>query len=136
MYFKILILVNRFTVRTVKLSTPLFRYVLLPTKLIWPHQHNRAVHKDDVMSHLRRDPEACVVVLLARCEWVSEDEDDRVSAQEHLGDVAVLVDGLRLLLALAHLWHLSPHLLHVLQHHVAVSADTHTQHGCIDQTWG
>ena len=89
MYFKTLIM-NRFAVRTTKLSTSLFQYVL-STKLIWPHQHNRAVHKDDVMSHLRRDPEACIVILLACCEWVSEDEDDRVSAQEHLGDVAVLV---------------------------------------------
>lgn len=58
--------------------------------------------------------------LLAGDERVPQDHDDRVPAQEHLGDVAVLVDGLGLLLALAALGDLSPHLLHVLQHHVAV----------------
>lgn len=59
-------------------------------------------------------------VLLAGDEWVAQDHNDRVPAQEHLGDVAVLVDWLRLLLALAALRDLGPHLLDVLQHHVAV----------------
>ena len=47
---------------------------------------------------------------------------DGVPAQEHLGDVAVLVDWLGLL-ALAALGDLGPHLLHVLQHHVAVPVE-------------
>ena len=58
--------------------------------------------------------------LLASDEGVPQDHDDRVPAQEHLGDVAVLVDGLGLLLALAALGDLRPHFLHVLQHHIAV----------------
>lgn len=58
--------------------------------------------------------------LLASNERVPQDHDDRVPAQEHLGDVAVLVDWLGLLLALAALGDLRPHFLHILQHHVAV----------------
>lgn len=58
--------------------------------------------------------------LLASDEWVPQHHDDRVPAQEHLGDVAVLVDRLGFLLALAALGNLSPHLLHIFQHHVAV----------------
>ena len=55
--------------------------------------------------------------LLVRDERVSQDHDD--SAQEHLCDAVVLVDWLGLL-ALATLGNLSPPLLCVLQHHVAV----------------
>lgn len=58
--------------------------------------------------------------LLASDERVPQDHDDRVPAQEHLGDVAVLVDWLGLLLAFAALGDLRPHFFHVLQHHVAV----------------
>merc|ERR1719400_1475923 len=54
-------------------------------------------------------------------EWVLEDEDDRVSPEEHLADEPVLVNWLRLLLSLAGLGQLSPHLLYPLQHHVAVA---------------
>lgn len=61
--------------------------------------------------------------LLAGDERVPQDHDDRVPAQEHLGDVAVLVDWLGLLLALAALGDLGPHLLHILQHHVAVPVE-------------
>lgn len=58
--------------------------------------------------------------LLAGDERVPQDHDDRVPTQEHLGDIAVLVDWLRFLLALAALGDLGPHLLHILQHHVAM----------------
>merc|ERR1711865_705111 len=43
------------------------------------------------------------------------------STQEHLTDVSVLVDRLGLLCTLPCFRHLRPHLLHVLQHHVAVA---------------
>jgi hypothetical protein len=46
-----------------------------------------------------------------------QDEDDRVTTQEHLADESVLVHTL----ALVALGLLGPHLLYVLQHHVAVS---------------
>lgn len=52
--------------------------------------------------------------LLASDEGVPQDHDDRVPTQEHLRDVAVLVDWLGLLLTLATLRDLSPHLLHIL----------------------
>ena len=52
--------------------------------------------------------------------WILENDDDAVAAEEHLGDEAVAVDGRGLLLALARLRHLRPHLLHALQYHVAV----------------
>ena len=58
--------------------------------------------------------------MLAMHERVPQDHNDRVPTQDHLGDVAVLVDWLGLLLALAILGDLGPHLLHFLQHHVAV----------------
>lgn len=47
---------------------------------------------------------------------VAQHEHHRVTAQEHFADVAVLVDGLRLLLSLPCLRLLCPHLLHVGQH--------------------
>ena len=59
-------------------------------------------------------PEGREEALLAGDERVPQDHDDRVPAQEHLGDVAVLVDWLGLLLALATLGDLGPHLLHIL----------------------
>lgn len=52
--------------------------------------------------------------LLASDERVPQDHDDRVPSQEHLRDVAVLVDWFGLLLALATLGDLGPHLLHIL----------------------
>ena len=72
---------------------------------------------------------------------VLQNEDHRVASEEHLGDEPVLVDRLGLLLALwikdestfeaisrsptfASLRQLSPHLLHALQHHVAVSIES------------
>ena len=72
---------------------------------------------------------------------VLQNEDHRVASEEHLGDEPVLVDRLGLLLALwikdestfkaisssptfASLGQLSPHLLHALQHHVAVSVES------------
>ena len=51
---------------------------------------------------------------------VSEHEDHWIPPEEHLADEAVLVNRLRAL-SLGPLWHLSPHLLDVLQHHVAVT---------------
>lgn len=55
-------------------------------------------------------------------EGVSQHYNHRVSSQEHLGDVTVLVYWFGLLLALATLGNFCPHLLHILQDHVAVSA--------------
>lgn len=55
---------------------------------------------------------------------VSQHEDDRISSQEHLRDESVLVDRLGLLLALAGLRLLGPHLLHVLEDHVAVAVES------------
>ncbi len=54
---------------------------------------------------------------------ILQHQDDRVSAQKHLGNEPVLVDRLGLLLALARLGHLCPHLLDLLQHHVAVPVE-------------
>ena len=54
-------------------------------------------------------------------ERVPQHNDDRVSPEEHLGDVPVLIHRFRLLLPFATLGDLRPHLLHVLQHHVTVS---------------
>ena len=54
---------------------------------------------------------------------VAEDDDDAVPSEEHILDEPVLVDGFGLLLALALLGHLGPHLLHILQHHVAVAIE-------------
>ncbi|CAN8031760.1 unnamed protein product, partial [Ixodes persulcatus] len=53
---------------------------------------------------------------LLRSEGVLEDEDDRVAAEEHLGNVAVLVHGV-VLLGLSRLGNLRPHFLHILQNH-------------------
>lgn len=64
--------------------------------------------------------------LFASDERVPQHHDDRVSSQKHLGDVPVFIHRLGLLLSLPALGHLSPHLLHVLQDHVAMST-THTQ---------
>lgn len=58
--------------------------------------------------------------LLACNEGVPQHHNDRIPSQEHLGDVAILVDRLRLLLSLPALGHFRPHLLDVLQHHIAV----------------
>lgn len=63
--------------------------------------------------------------LLAGDEWVPQDHDDQVTTQEHLGDVAVLVDQLGLF-ALATLGDLSPHLFHIQQHQLAVSASRYS----------
>lgn len=51
---------------------------------------------------------------------ISQHDDDRVAPQEHFRDVAILVHWLRLLLALPALWNFCPHLLHILQDHVAM----------------
>ena len=51
---------------------------------------------------------------------IAQDDDHAVATQEHFGDEAVAVDGRRLLLALTSLRNLRPHLLDVLEHHVAV----------------
>lgn len=56
-------------------------------------------------------------------ERVAEDDDDAVPSKEHILDEAVLVDGLGLLLSLALLGYLGPHLLHVLEHHVTVTVE-------------
>lgn len=53
-------------------------------------------------------------------QGIPEDQNDGIAAQEHLRDEAVLVHRLHLLLALAGTRHLSPHLLDVLQDHVAM----------------
>ena len=56
--------------------------------------------------------------------WVAQQQNDRVASHKQLADVAVLGDGLGLLLALASLGHLQPHLLHVLKHlHVCNVSD-------------
>ena len=57
--------------------------------------------------------------LLGGDKPVLQDRDDQVPTQEHLGEAAVLVDRLGLF-ALAAFGDLSPHLFHILQHHVAV----------------
>jgi len=49
-------------------------------------------------------------------------ENDAVTAQEEFADEAVAVDGLALL-AVCVPGHLAPHLLHVLQNHVAVAIE-------------
>lgn len=61
--------------------------------------------------------------LFACDERVPQHHNDRVSSQEHFGDVAILIHGLRLLLAFATLGYLRPHLLHVFQNHVAMSVE-------------
>lgn len=60
-----------------------------------------------MMSHRR------VFLLSSGCQRVLEDEDDGVAAQEHLCDETILVDGFALLLTLAGLRDLGPHLLHL-----------------------
>ena len=59
--------------------------------------------------------------LLGGGEWVSEDQDDRIPSEEHLGDETILVDWFTLLLALPCLRDLHPHLLHIFQDHVTMS---------------
>lgn len=49
-----------------------------------------------------------------------KNQDDTVSSEEHLADKAVLVDHASLL-AICCARCLTPHLLHVLQHHVAMA---------------
>lgn len=58
--------------------------------------------------------------LLPSNEGVTQDNNDGVTTQEHFGDVAVFVDRFGLFLPLPALGHLRPHLLDILQHHVAV----------------
>eukprot|EP00321_Phaeocystis_globosa_P019467 CAMPEP_0118818096 /NCGR_PEP_ID=MMETSP1162-20130426/5877_1 /TAXON_ID=33656 /ORGANISM="Phaeocystis Sp, Strain CCMP2710" /LENGTH=130 /DNA_ID=CAMNT_0006748249 /DNA_START=206 /DNA_END=595 /DNA_ORIENTATION=- len=53
---------------------------------------------------------------------VAQHDDDAVAAQEHLADESVLVHGLGLL-GRAPLGRLRPHLLDVLQDHVAVAVE-------------
>lgn len=55
---------------------------------------------------------------------ISQHDDDRVPSEEHFRNVAVLIHWLRLLLSLPALWDFCPHLLHVLQDHVAVPERT------------
>ena len=55
--------------------------------------------------------------------WVPKNQHHRVSSKEQLADVSVLVDRSTLLGALSCLGDFRPHLLHVLQHHVAVSVE-------------
>ena len=52
---------------------------------------------------------------------VAQHNDDAVTAEEHFADEAVLIDGLRLLFALACLGHLGPHLLDIFENHVTVA---------------
>lgn len=58
---------------------------------------------------------------LLALQWVSQDKYHGISSQEHFRDVPVLVDWLGLFLALARLRDFSPHLLHILENHVAMS---------------
>lgn len=51
---------------------------------------------------------------------ISQHDDDRVTPQEHLRNITILVHWLRLLLPLPALWNFRPHLFHVLQDHVAM----------------
>ncbi len=54
---------------------------------------------------------------------VAQDNDDRIAAQKHFRDEAILVDWLRPCLAFLRARHLGPHLLHGLEHHVAVAIE-------------
>ena len=54
---------------------------------------------------------------------VSDHEDNAVAPQKHFADLAVLVDGLRLLFPAARLRHFGPHFPHVLEHHVAMPVE-------------
>jgi len=64
----------------------------------------------------------CYVQFHLSLKWISQDKNDRISTEEHLWDVSVLVDRFGFLLAFASFWHLSPHLFYVLHHHIAVPA--------------
>lgn len=50
------------------------------------------------------------------------DQDDRVSPEEHLANESVLVDWSSLL-AIAISWYFGPHLLDILENHVAVPVE-------------
>lgn len=52
--------------------------------------------------------------------WITEDQNDRVSSQEHFTDDPILVHRLHLLLSLARSRDFSPHLGDIFQYHVAV----------------
>ena len=57
-----------------------------------------------------------------RRHGILQHKDDGITTQEHLGDVTIFVDRLRLL-SFARLRDLVPHFFHVLQHHVAVTVE-------------
>jgi len=62
-------------------------------------------------------------VQLHSClKGVSQDKNDRISTEEHLGDVAVFVDRFGFLFAFASFWYFSPHLFYILHYHIAVPA--------------
>lgn len=61
--------------------------------------------------------------LPASNEGFLQDHEDQVPVQEHLRCVTVHADWLGRLLPLATLGDLGPHLLHILQHHVAVPVE-------------
>ena len=71
-----------------------------------------------------RPPQARLQSSFSCDQRVSQHDDDRVAAQEHFRDIAVLVHRLRFLLALPTLWDFCPHLLHILQDHVAMPEKT------------
>ena len=52
---------------------------------------------------------------------ISKNYDNRVSTKEHFADVPVSVDRPAFLLAFAFDRILSPHLLHVLKHHITMT---------------
>lgn len=54
---------------------------------------------------------------------IPQDQDHRVSSQEHFTDEAILVHGLDFLLAFAGSRDLRPHFFHVFQDHVAMTIE-------------
>jgi hypothetical protein len=63
------------------------------------------------------------VMILLGGEWVLENENDGVAAQEHLADVAILVHRFGLLLAFAGSRELGPHFFDAFKDHVAVAVE-------------
>jgi len=59
--------------------------------------------------------------LFGARERIPQNQNHRISAQKHLGDVTILVHRLRLLLAFAGFRDLGPQFLDVLEDHVAMS---------------
>lgn len=65
-----------------------------------------------------------IIYLFGRSrQRVAQHQNHRIAAQKHFRYEAILVDRFHLLLALAGAWHLRPHLLDALQHHVAVPVE-------------